>query len=352
MKVPTLTTPAELQLGLKQRGIPVGDRRLRDWRQPKQFLPPLTDRGRGKGLGKHYFWRHPKIIEQGTAAFRLQELKYPVDAARLAIWLLGYSVESEHVRSAWLASLGKLKHKWENESRRAVKRHGGEFIDPEDKISALATPYARMVASHFRIDFSLLEQLSIDIVGLVFFDSFKIEIEDAERFAALAELFLNTPLSTSAQLDPKEFISVVNFLSDTMSFDAVMSTVVSSTDKDLARAHRYWRQILDIMRIALPELDGTQNNSAKLTAGQFLAIKFGRLCVPALVKFIKEGKASEIANSIREIRHFILRYDIGDIFQAILFGNGIDAERKIALRNLVDRLGQIWNYRGFPFSIN
>jgi hypothetical protein len=344
-------TPAELIQELKRRGLTnLDERRLTDWRF-KRLLPPLTDRGRGQARGKHYFWRHPKIVEQTITVYRLLQRKYPSDEATLAIWLLGFSVSASALKMAWQSRLGSLQLHLEDKAEKIVKSQGSEFFHPEDKVSALATQFARKLAKQYGIDFDIVIQPVIDAFGLSFEAGYVVDFETLRQFSDIAALLLQRPIDGNATIQLSEFKRIVPFLQTNMSFSAVQDIISSATESELMQAHKRWREILKIIKIALPEIEYAIEQS-ELPVGNFLAIGFGRLCVPTIVRFIRLGQRPQLDHTIREIREFISCYDVREIFPKIWAGNNSENKNSVALAELMKRLADIWHYQGFPFSLS
>jgi hypothetical protein len=344
-------TPAELVEELKRRGLTDLDaRRLTDWRF-KRLLPPLTDRGRGQARGKHYFWRHPKIVEQTITVYQLLQQNYPSDETLLAIWLLGFSVPAGSLKTAWLSRLETLQLYLGSKTDRIVRLQGSEFFHPEDKVSALVTPFAKTVATRLGIDFDQIIQPAIDAFGLSFEAGYIVDFETLRQFSDIAALLLQRPIDGKATMPISDFKRIIPFLQTNMSFAAVHEIISSATEWELVQAHRLWRAILKIVQIILPELNSAIEQH-ELPVGHFLAIGFGKLCVPTIVRFIRLGQRPQLDCSIMEIREFISHHDVHELFRKILVGDNSGNENRPALAELINRLANIWNYQGFPFSFH
>lgn len=72
-------------------------RQLTDWIQ-KGLLPPLSERGKGRGRGKAYYWPQPDIVRQAATVYELLQWYGRVRALYLPLWLLGYEIPIEPVR--------------------------------------------------------------------------------------------------------------------------------------------------------------------------------------------------------------------------------------------------------------
>jgi hypothetical protein len=90
---------------------PVSARRVRDWVH-KGFLPSLSQRGRGRGQGKSYFWEQRNIVQQAAAVFELLRWRGRTDLIPLQLWLLGYKVPISRVRATLLHVIERCITAW------------------------------------------------------------------------------------------------------------------------------------------------------------------------------------------------------------------------------------------------
>jgi hypothetical protein len=74
---------------------------LRDWAR-KGLLPPLSQRGRGRGQGKLYFWSQRHIVRWAFTVYDLLEWHGRTDILPLPLWVLGYDVPAEVARAVLL----------------------------------------------------------------------------------------------------------------------------------------------------------------------------------------------------------------------------------------------------------
>src|SRR5437879_645164 len=81
---PYSLNPETLRAELCLRGCPTSKRWILECVR-KRLLPALSERGKGQGKGKVYFWDNPAIVEQAVAIFILRNLKYPTSVIRLSI---------------------------------------------------------------------------------------------------------------------------------------------------------------------------------------------------------------------------------------------------------------------------
>jgi hypothetical protein len=303
--------------------------------------------GRGRALGRAYSCRFPGLLKQALAALRLRQLRYPTPELRLAIWRMGFPVEAKWVKKAWLSCLGKLRHRLNNLAESAAQKQ--EFAEQEDKISALATPFAKHLSSVFQIDVELIEQPVIDLYWACFYPEFKGEDILLDQLSELvAKLLALDPNASLAGFGLVTFQVVIRWLQARMSLDAVDRIVNEATPNELRQVHRRWRAILSFTKAAIARAFSSEEDAMSLG---MLAVGFGRICVPALLSLIREGRALEIDQTIDALSEFASRYSAPDLVRLLHPGSDVDADLTTALRQLVTELSGIWQYEAFPFSL-
>ncbi len=342
---PSIITPLQLRAELARQGYVESDRTLREWRK-RGLFPRLVTRGRGRGLGKVQFWRSQNVIEQGLTVCELHRLKYPNDEARLILWLSGFKLDPSFVRSAWVSRLGKLEVYLRSNKERAIKKRGNQFLDIEDELSALVEKDVIKISTHFRLDRRSIIQPVIDLFGLVFRSKFLPDTILQDGLIELVENKSAASVSKHARFSGWQFTAILKFMRAYMSFAAVDEIILSATKSELIQAHRYWRRILRLSRELLPKT---------ITSGHFsrvLASGFGKLCVPAIIRLMREGKSSEIDLSIREISKFLIKHvGVFSRLVAVVRGGELPQPEKVELAFLVRKLAKIWDHCGFPFSL-
>jgi hypothetical protein len=290
------------------------------------------------------YWRSPKILEQAVVVHQLLARNYPNDEIRLAIWWMGFPVELGKARRAWLSRLGKLKLGLEAKKARAERRQGSKFFSLEDEMSALATPIAQKLSKQFGLNTDSVVQPMIDLFSLTFANGYVLEPESLEPIIEFYSSMLAISLNTTTALRYRGSKSIIRFLKNYMSYPAVLATVQSASETDFNHAHRIWRRILRILQSRVRQL--IPENQLK----QFLACGFGRICVPAIMQLIREGKSIEIHASLAEIEEFAKRHDAANIVCELFRGNRVERSEQLAIRDLLQKLGEIWDHKGFQFS--
>jgi hypothetical protein len=338
-------TPAQLQIELGRLGYEVTGRTLVDWRA-KGLLPPLRARGRGRGGGKEQFWLSPRIIDHAVAVSDLLSLRYPNDEARTTLWFAGFPIAANAVRAAWLSRLGKIEAELEKDRKKQVEDRKSEFPDVEDEISAVTSKYARKIAKTFNLDRQLIAQPVIDLFGLTFRPEYFVDANIIDGLCDLYPFIKKYTSRTESLFTNQSFQASMKFLKENGSLYAIKKIVASASDEEICHAQRRWRALLTLCQRAVPDMM-PDHKSAK-----FVAAKVGTIIVPAIIRFSRAGKSTNIDATIVEISAFALQHDIGAIFNKLIRENQIGEVDKLALSRLLGTLSRIWDHKGFPFSLS
>ncbi|MGA8615077.1 MAG: hypothetical protein WB760_26050 [Xanthobacteraceae bacterium] len=308
------------------------------------MLPPLRTQGRkGYRRGIARFWQSPNLTTHALTVCQLRALKYPNDEARLALWWMGFPVDAAKVHSAWISRLGKINRNLKSKRDAVINRRGDEFSDPEDEASALVAGLLSELARKFGMG-EIVAQIVIDLFRTVFERGFILEIE---FISYLSDVMLSQgtiSIDDSELLSDLDFSTVMQFIQLTMTFEAVSGIVRASSNFELVGAHRRWRTLLRVVQSIFPEI------ATKEDRARFVAVGFGRICLPAIAAWLRQGKSRQIDRSLSEIGQFNGKYDLRSILLSAISRNEISADEKKALSELIDRLSKIWGYSGFPFS--
>jgi hypothetical protein len=345
MQLPPRITPSFLRADLASAGYCLTVRTLK-LRRDREALPKLQTRGCGYGRGKLQFWRSPGLFEHAVADCILRRLRYPNDEARLVLWWSGFPISPAAVRSAWLSRLGKMKSRLESQKESAITHAASRFFDVEDELSERVKPYLRMLMKQFHVPESVISQAVMDLFGFVFQRGY---LPDVNLLADLAEIILAVSKDKIAEIEwisEADFAAISRFFKDNMSFHAVRQIATSASDIELIHAHRRWRSILAIAERNVPELTGEREIAVLVAAG------FGRICLPTIIRWIRNGKSKQMDQSLVEVRKFCNNHDLRKIITGMSFHEEIVPTEKLALFDLVRRLAEIWSYSGFPFSVS
>jgi hypothetical protein len=218
-------------------------------------------------------------------------------------------------------------------------------------MSAIVTPMMRQHRAEpgflQGIDPLAIGQLFIDAFRLNFDARYTVEPDTADEFALTAAILLGGAGANSNPSLQAVVGLMLQFLKANTSLPAIRRIVNSASNRDFSNAHRQWRAILRIMTHAAPVLTV---GSHTLSLGQNLIAKFPPPLFLLLVALNHAGNKSKIDTSLTIVRDFILCCTSKD-FLDIIFESSND-EVKAALRVLLNRLADIWNWHAFPFSSN
>ena len=154
---------------------------------------------------------------------------------------------------------------------------------------------------------------------------------------------MRIPADVQIEASQQDLRDVVQFVKTYMSFSAVRAVANSAKDTQFRLAHRRWRMILKLFDRMSPSF------VPDVSARQYLAYGFGRLLIPTIVRFIRDGKLRQIDQTISKIEQFISGNSVEAIFRRLQAENTVTGENKVALRNLCFELGSIWDHHQFPF---
>ncbi len=98
-------TPKDVIDELAKTGRHVEPRTLTDWRR-RGLLPKLSERGRGHGKGKAYFWADADILDRVALVADLPS--WETDRTILALWFCGFEVPPEQMKKAWLQAIERV----------------------------------------------------------------------------------------------------------------------------------------------------------------------------------------------------------------------------------------------------
>jgi hypothetical protein len=136
-------TPKQVIEELAKTGRHVEPRTLTDWRS-RGPLPKLTDRGRGHGKGKGYFWTDDNILDRVALVADLPS--WETDRTILVLWFCGFEVSPEQMREAWLKSIERVSRQLTKQDMNALAENTAQllyFEQLEDTLHSIATKFAR-----------------------------------------------------------------------------------------------------------------------------------------------------------------------------------------------------------------
>lgn len=125
----------------------VTDRRITDWKN-KGLLPPFDRGGAGLGKGKgkaESTWKNGRaIVERAVWVHRLLSIYRNAESLHLPLWMVGFEVETELVRSALLEPLKGIAKMFETEAIDKL-----EIVEPLERRDGMIEDYIGDLAEHW-----------------------------------------------------------------------------------------------------------------------------------------------------------------------------------------------------------
>lgn len=248
-------TQAELIAEAARRGVELEPRTLTSWRA-KGLLPPLSDRGVGRGKGKTYSWAYPDVLSQALATQALLDRRSRADSALLGLWLCGYPVSSVRARELWLERLIAVK----DEVARAADKAGsaGDYLAT---LSARTSSRLNEPAGVTRADIEAVISACLNPVYDLG-DDFDITAEYEPVVAMLLGWIGTRDTSTQFAADLRSGVSekrveqVAAFFTLIFSLDARTKIVRRADHQDLEAARSFVESIRRILGRFLPPGSG------------------------------------------------------------------------------------------------
>jgi hypothetical protein len=336
-----MLTPECLVSELEDRGYPCSKRQILDWIS-KGLLPELSERGKGQGLGKTYFWNNSTVIEQAVTVHILRSLKYPTTIVRTSIWLMGFPCDPENVRLGWLSRIEKLQVQQTNEARKAEELRGSPFSDFEDKASALSIPIAKHLSKTFRLNQAAMTLASLETYNFIFGDMLAFDTESLEH---LMTVIAGATGFDAPNFSDRELGSILEFLRS-LGWNSAFSLAKRSTGDELEMARAQWLQLVALMKTAFPALNGSLHG---LRVVDFLSVKFPGECLLPFLAFINRGKRREVSITLENASHFVRTHAIPQSIQEAIMVVRFNHDFRSDLIALLDDLSLLWRHEGYPF---
>ena len=107
MKTKSGSAPSEAELlkAMIRTGRTVSRQTLSHWRSTG-LLPRLSNKGRGQGQGRDYYWTQDNIFAHACYLHDLTKA-YRAHDTIVALWLSGFQIEFQQFRRAWLHRMGQ-----------------------------------------------------------------------------------------------------------------------------------------------------------------------------------------------------------------------------------------------------
>jgi hypothetical protein len=336
-----MLTPECLASELEDRGHPCSKRQILDW-VSKGLLPTLSERGKGHGLGKIYFWSDSAVIKQAVTIHILRSLKYPTTIVRISIWLMGFPCDQEKVRLSWLSRIEKVRVQQTKEARKAEELRGSPFSDFEDKASALSISIAKKLSKTFRLDKATITLASLEAYSFIFGDKRSFDTESLEHLMILiaSATGFDAPNFTKTELG-----TVLEFL-QSLTWNSAFSLAKRSTSDELEIARAQWLQLIGLLKAAFPGLNG---NIHGLTVVDFLSVRVSAECLLPFLALITRGKRREVSITLENVADFVRTHIIPRSIQEAIITVRLNHDFRSGLIELLNDLSLLWRHQGYPF---
>lgn len=236
-------TREDLIKACNRLGYPLSARKLTDWVQ-KGLLPPLQQRGRGRGLGKEYFWPDREVVAQAVVVSSYLAWTNRTDDTLLLTWFAGFPVSLDRVRPLWsrMQSRGistlnkKFRDAFDLEDwiRRSVRRELKKSSQQEVPLTLATNVYLALLAN----DFDPLDSLTASE-----------ERHMRNEVEQLLDRYHNSGTASSPTVEMVK--RGLQFIHDNFSPTKRKRVIESATDQDLLEAQRDWRVITHFMSVTL-----------------------------------------------------------------------------------------------------
>jgi hypothetical protein len=256
-----MMTPDELLRALGKSGRPVSSRLLTDWRS-KGLLPPLKQRGQGRGPGALYGWREPDILDRAATVYDLLALKSRVRPALMAIWFIGYPVEIRRIREAWVSGI--------REEERHLVRLAAQRGGLDNVYAPWATKLAKKLSTEARMKWKDLEQFYLEILGVIIDPDYEFDaLVDTDLFVQVISAVTTTSLINKTNLG-----HLLTEIQTRVLPEARRDFLMSVSDVELLKAQSKWVILGRFLRLMLSDaplqgFTGLGFNTAKRMAAAF-----------------------------------------------------------------------------------
>jgi hypothetical protein len=336
-----MLTPECLVIELENRGYPCSKIQILDWAR-KGLLPRLSNRGKGHGQGKLYFWNDMAVIQQAITVHILRRLKYPTTIIRISIWLMGFPCDQEKMRLAWLSRIELFQVQQSNKAKTAEKLRGKPFFHFEDKASELSLPIAKKLSKTFRLDKNTIVLASLETYSFMFGDKLSFDTEDLEH---LMTLIASATGFAAPKFNQEELGSLLDFL-QSLTWSSAYSLANRSTIDELETARKQWHQLVGLLKMAFPRFN---ENIQGLSMADFLSVKFASECLLPFLAAINRGKRRELSITLENVSDFVRTHAIPQSVSEAVTMIRLNRDFRNALVLLLSDLSLLWRHQGYPF---
>ena len=327
-------TPPELISALEKLGYYVSPRRVTDW-LGKGLLPPLRQRGRGRGQGAKFYWSEPDIVAHAATVCDLLSLKSRTQPALLATWLVGYPVKPDLVRRAWLNSLGREQAEFD----RHIERSG----DVSPPHSHWAATLGRTWARQLGIERELLTDVFLEALSIIFERDYEFEpelYEDDFRIVADALLRAN-PLEMSL-VTKNNLATAALLLNNTLTYEAVSHLVRTASDIELDQVHQWWLSLGLILHLVFSRAAPDFFEGQGLSPAKRIAIGIGRGAMLGLLHLKRSHHGARFTEVLNDVEIFCAENRGNFLFRQNQYAGNMDILAKpefLDLKHRIWRLG-------------
>lgn len=282
---------------MARSGRPLTPRAARDW-WSKGLLPPPRRQSLGRA-GSTTYWSEGSVLAQAVAAHDLLARQPRIEETLVRLWLMGFTVEIERLRRAWLALIAK--------DERLVWSGVKEGRLPEDAVGDIV---ARPAGSMTR-DREAFEHLStVALEGLnVFFGTGEEVASYGLAAAAKATLQHFHPELPGAQqfaASDEDCVRMLDVLKDWISLPAQREIIGEAWEHEFVLSRRLL-QWLGRRRQEAPELAARSSlavrhrlrSSRYSGTDQLAAAAVGRRAVDIALQVSREMRRSPAAANFR-----------------------------------------------------
>lgn len=288
-------TSAQLLEHAEAEGFAVSERRFEDWRY--RGLLPRAERSGNSGRTPR--WLYPvETADQLVALCRYREMTKDFDAIRVALWVDGYAIDEQSVRSATVAVLMGMRDRVERALAEESARVGVDAwpLSPEEALDSIALQAAGKHGSQ-PTPRTIRMPKADRARGIAFMVRLFMGYDLDERLtdAKLAEQAMGLSAGRRGSgfyrwLDgsPEELADLRSIIA----LPVLVETIGTSTDEELARARSFTRAFVQgLPLIALFAEAVLGPRAAGLAAAKNIDDQPEFLCllVPALVAAIRHG---------------------------------------------------------------
>lgn len=229
----------------------------------KKLLPPLQQRGKGRGSGAYYCWTEPEIIKRMAIIYQLLPMGCHVSSAYLPLWLLGYDVPLDIIRAQLL--------KWaEGDMFRLTQGK----VDPDEIDDLLGDWIDRDAAKSHRsrretppVSFGVVQEVIQPALNVLANRRYKLNKTAVKKLLKRAQELNGQKEASStgysAMWRQPEMIDWIlkaaSFVQEHLSVHALHNAIATATDDELRQAQSDFSTIVEFLRLA--PLDKMEDNA-------------------------------------------------------------------------------------------